>query len=490
MTPRSGRMELDLTPDTHMLESIRNADDFSPRILIGEAIDNSLDARATDVDITIDRANGQIIIVDNGDGISYANAQKFMKLGGHAPTDSTKLGYYGVGIKSQSLAAGDLLSIRSTHAQDGSLTLDLNWDVIVKSKVWRTVSIWDAYRKSPHRTMVKISGLHRSLTEKDEKDIIDEIATTFRPALKPKDDEKKRLIFVNGLPVAPAPDPALQGEIKEGRKEFVVGKKKAIVRAALLADPMSTDHGIVLSYGHRIIQKKCSIGLRGRSTVGIYVNVHLTGDWKLGTFKNKIVQDPHQRELSDFVADVIDPLLDVCESIHRSDNIRDMIDRLNDSLPPELAVPSRPRQTQRLNRQGPKRKEKKGRPYLNSVESSTGVTTLPGTKGTRSNNAGRLDFDIVPLESGVGAFVPGAPDIVQLNMNDGWISTLLNAKGKDREMAEMQLYGIAIGIYLHAVDLKELKAAQPHLKLEGTFEQRWQSLMDLKRSRMSDKKAA
>ena len=123
---------MDITPDVHFLESIRR-DRGSWATLLAEAVDNSLDASASEIAIQLCATVVQID--DNGCGNLRANESAIVKLGAHQPHAGTKLGRFGVGIKYNATSAGDLLEVDST-SRDGHMPLAVHWDRVIKRGRW------------------------------------------------------------------------------------------------------------------------------------------------------------------------------------------------------------------------------------------------------------------------------------------------------------------------------------------------------------------
>src|SRR6187399_3253532 len=82
--------------------------------LCSEAADNSLDALAHEIEITIDQT--EIKFTDDGIGVLLKNIPALFTLGEHVQLTTTKLGRFGVGITAQAINAADIMEMRSISA--------------------------------------------------------------------------------------------------------------------------------------------------------------------------------------------------------------------------------------------------------------------------------------------------------------------------------------------------------------------------------------
>lgn len=117
-------IELDLTPDVTIVQSIRAEAKMNLTEACAEFIDNSLDAGATLIEIQI--SPSEIIISDNGRGCS--DLQRMLKLGVHNP-DGRRIGRYGVGFNSAAIWLGRSVSVDSV-CRGKRYRASLTWDDI------------------------------------------------------------------------------------------------------------------------------------------------------------------------------------------------------------------------------------------------------------------------------------------------------------------------------------------------------------------------
>ena len=113
-----------------MLESLRGLG-YSTATALADIVDNSISAQATEVNIGFfwNGDASRIMILDDGNGMSDAELENAMSLGGKNPLeirDPTDLGRFGMGLKTASLSQCRRLTVASV--QDGQIHC-LRWDL-------------------------------------------------------------------------------------------------------------------------------------------------------------------------------------------------------------------------------------------------------------------------------------------------------------------------------------------------------------------------
>ena len=104
---------------------------------LADLIDNSIDAKASRVEITFFRTDQKITtvtIADNGCGMSEGGLRAGMRFAGRADHDESDLGTFGMGMKSASLSQCGALTVISR--QNGT-TVACRWSVESIGKDWR-----------------------------------------------------------------------------------------------------------------------------------------------------------------------------------------------------------------------------------------------------------------------------------------------------------------------------------------------------------------
>lgn len=127
-----------LPPDPHLMESMR-AIGYTLQTAVADLIDNSISARATKVDIFFgSQPEPYLAVVDNGEGMTSADAVQAMRLAGTSPLRTRKahdLGRFGLGLKTASLSqCRDLVLVSK---RDGVLCgFEWNIDHMIEREAW------------------------------------------------------------------------------------------------------------------------------------------------------------------------------------------------------------------------------------------------------------------------------------------------------------------------------------------------------------------
>jgi hypothetical protein len=124
---------------------------------LSELVDNSLDAGSTKIDITYpskkDRESStDIIIKDNGDGMSRSELMEAMNLGCDRPYDDNEIGYFGVGMKSSLAYLSETVRI-ITKRKDDSFYTELEWNV-EKEASYRVSKVEDGNKNRQGTTII------------------------------------------------------------------------------------------------------------------------------------------------------------------------------------------------------------------------------------------------------------------------------------------------------------------------------------------------
>jgi hypothetical protein len=176
-----------------MLESLRGLG-YSPETALADTIDNSISAGASEVDLFFawDGAKSSIAITDNGCGMSSAELETAMHLGGTNPLvlrEAKDLGRFGLGMKTSAFSQCRRLTVLSRDSSLNESCFCWDLDVLANAKdgVWRllegaedeSLPSLEKLSKARRGTLVLWENLDRLVppgsTEQDFLDTIDRI---------------------------------------------------------------------------------------------------------------------------------------------------------------------------------------------------------------------------------------------------------------------------------------------------------------------------
>lgn len=126
-------------PSANILLSSLRSVGYTPENAIADLVDNSLSANASFVRIEFDWKKQQIIISDNGEGMSNQQLLKSMSIGSSDPLDIRKIndmGRFGMGMKTASFSLGKKLTVITKN--NGNIN-NACWDLdfIRKEDKWQ-----------------------------------------------------------------------------------------------------------------------------------------------------------------------------------------------------------------------------------------------------------------------------------------------------------------------------------------------------------------
>jgi hypothetical protein len=158
-----------------MLESLRGLG-YSPETALADTIDNSISAGASDVEVFFawDGEKSSVSIIDNGKGMSAAELETAMQLGGTNPLvlrDSRDLGRFGLGLKTAAFSQCRRLTVfsRDRSLNESCLCWDLDVLAAAKNGEWQllegaddeSLSKLERLRKDQPGTLVLWENLDR-----------------------------------------------------------------------------------------------------------------------------------------------------------------------------------------------------------------------------------------------------------------------------------------------------------------------------------------
>jgi Histidine kinase-, DNA gyrase B-, and HSP90-like ATPase len=97
---------------------------------VADLVDNSVDAGATEIDITLHDAGEEswLRVADNGIGMQRAELDEAMRYGSERSYGRTDLGHFGLGLKTASLSQARCLTVASRKGERGRISVR-RWDI-------------------------------------------------------------------------------------------------------------------------------------------------------------------------------------------------------------------------------------------------------------------------------------------------------------------------------------------------------------------------
>jgi hypothetical protein len=136
LVSRQSRRVEDLVVSSNFIRAVREAGYLSVSTALAELVDNSLQASATDVAITISRATSdslpEIAVEDNGVGMTRAELEQCLRFGGSSRFDARQsFGRFGMGLPAASLSQARRVEVTAWPSNGAEQTVALDVDAIV-----------------------------------------------------------------------------------------------------------------------------------------------------------------------------------------------------------------------------------------------------------------------------------------------------------------------------------------------------------------------
>lgn len=261
-----------IAPSTDILKAI-GAQDLKWPILLGEFIDNALDANADKVTIDFSTAN-TFTVVDNGEGCDDLSVM--LTPGRRSQHKTTFSGRYGIGAKDAMLTAAECVSIQSVCK--GVLSqIEVNWKDVQESQAWEVAEPDRSPSGSlPTGVVIQLSKLRKKCTG-DYPGLADNLGRIYAPAIR---DHSFRLEMLlprgRKLLVSAAPEPFLDHS-RTVSEEFSGGRKVEVKMGIITRDEEKKYQGVCLALSKRVISEKTRVGIGNDPTPGLYGFVKLIG---------------------------------------------------------------------------------------------------------------------------------------------------------------------------------------------------------------------
>ena len=427
---------MDITPKTHLLKSLRG-ERVNYRLLIGEAIDNALDAEAASVHVILD--GDAVSFKDDGVGITRDRFPALFGLGDHAEMASTQLGRFGVGITAQAINAGDVLTVDTTSS-DGRLTGSANWANVMRDGEWKLPDPrWKPFVVGQTGTTITIEKLRKPPKGTLDR-ITAEIAQIFHPAVL----DGKRISY-NGNQVECLREPEMTDIVE--RQFALSGGRSAHLRAGILTGQSKLCR-VHVAYKHRVIMPGSSFGCGEYGGIAkMFARLQLAGPWELAKFKDELTDESEREELEDAVSATLEPILEKCNAASIDARLAEIALKLNEKLVVAgLARPRKKKPPRDVIVDPPeKRKRKPGHVDPDKSDPASG----PAKTGKRPPQQDlKIDFEDIAEEHGIGMFQASkgrGPHRVILSKDHPTIQKLL--EHRDDTLLLDQIYLIAIMLF-------------------------------------------
>jgi hypothetical protein len=388
-------LEIDVA---NTLNFIRNRT-FPLQNALAELIDNSLDAGASEISISLQRAD--LHIQDNGRG--FTDAAAAFDIGRSSKTEG--IGRYGVGLKDASIKYSD-----STTIYSNGIAAHCDWDASMQSGDAPLIEIESG--PTEKGSLIIWHGFMKRYRQAIQTDLI---RRCYGPFL-----EKGNSILVNGASLTPLPFPEFTATLNE---TIEYEDKLVTVRGGIFRhdDPARRDwKGYHLYYNGRLIGpgRILTSGTGDVNCANFCFTVELVDGpqsrWILATNKDGV---EGADELLDYIFHSLTrPMLKDAEQQHIDVELRSIIDAVESSFNETGNITRGPRTPGKGGKEGTGRGAKK----KNTFSADTEGKYRGGYRGKPAKGGLQLDFQELDTDA-VGEVSEGKKLIVVLNKNNAFI---------------------------------------------------------------------
>lgn len=453
---------LDISPGPALLESLR-VQPHSWTVILGELIDNSLDAGATRVEVKF-AGNKQVIVTDDGNGCP--DISKMLTLGMHFRQSTTRLGRFGVGLKEAACALWGLTEIESVHGGMNRRAY-INWQLLSRKSQWAIAQPTCSPANGSVGTTLRFSNIQKGYPG-DYAALAAELGYTFMPALNA--GRQIKLSFAKRQPILCRAYqlPPLENVVEA---TLDVGGKIATIRAGVVqADHKNTRPGFAFVHGHRVIMDS-SLGSQGKSTSRVTGIVELVSGWTLSKNKTAIIND--EESLGEAIHEQIAHILSLADKQALTLTGEIFTQSLNDRF--RAAMNGIAVKTRKAKREPTKETEGAVEPKGTQRTHKRAKRTQPGERFHDAAEAfaasGQINWR--PFDNETFGAVDLSGQVIWLNENN---KTLIMYRDRDNRDAVLN---VALGLFVsEVIDCGQIEMF-PAMRVFDNFAQRWAAAMSL-----------
>lgn len=424
----TNNQRIEFIPGTESLDAMRN-EPLVWKDCLSELIDNSFDAGATRVVITLDPRT----VTVQDDGVGCDDMRAMLRQGHHRATGTTRSGRYGMGLKNAVIWLWGTTDIVTRHKGIQRST-HVDWKRVRSSGEWAT----EMEQRSTNEigTIIRCSSICRSMP--DYQNLVDEIGFIFSPALRHLGKQivirTTKKIYTCSPYELPARDQVIEDEFN------VEGKSVRISIGIVKEGHKNEKQGFIYHFAHRVLMVS-AMGAGGYSVSRIAGLVHLGREWDIAKNKNGLTDESRDvlaEEIFDRSKDILmraqqqASMLQLKElSARVEQHIKDMILAVLDK---KERRKSRVKQTGTVLAQGTEATRKRAE------------ETQPGTKKllTKASSGITIDWNTDEKRTEMGQVdLMAKPPRVTLNLANAMIKRLSHTSNEDGiAIAAIWLYNL------------------------------------------------
>lgn len=320
--------KISIIPDTSLFAKLGNAN-YTVSEAISELIDNSIDAREDKVNISIKILKDEVIVEDNGKGMSKEDAVNSIILG-KSSKKTGELGHFGMGLKTSCMSLGKKFTVHTTIK--GSKE---KYSIEFDAEEWEKMNKWDQQINISNDSKFDDSGTKIHITKlkfNQHKNLIESLLTHLSERFGVFVNNKEVKITVNNKEVKPL-------ELKlvdNSKKDFNIKLHNGEIITGwtgILEKGSQEKSGFNLYRYNRLIRAHEKLGYQYHpSKMWVTGEIHLNPIPVTHNKREFISTDPLFADFFEQFKDILKEVIDKSQNKNKEEQIRDLPKHIKETL--------------------------------------------------------------------------------------------------------------------------------------------------------------
>lgn len=319
---------INIVPDVSLFAKLGNAN-YTVSEAISELIDNSIDAREDKVNINIKISKNEVIVEDDGRGMSKEDAVNSIILG-KSSKKTGELGHFGMGLKTSCMSLGKKFSVHTTvRGSKEQYSIDFDAEEWEKKNKWdQQINISNNSDLSESGTKIHINKLKFNLHKNLIESLLSHLSERFG-------------VFVNNKEVSIKVNNNLvkASELKlvdDSKKDFIIelnNGEKIKGWTGILEKGSQEKSGFNLYRYNRLIRAHEKLGYQYHpSKMWVTGEIHLNPIPVTHNKREFITTDPLFAEFFEKFKDILKEVIDKSQNKNKEEQIKDLPKHIKETL--------------------------------------------------------------------------------------------------------------------------------------------------------------
>lgn len=319
---------ISIVPDVSLFAKLGNAN-YTVSEAISELIDNSIDAREDKVNINIKISKNEVVVEDDGKGMTKEDAVNSIILG-KSSKKTGELGHFGMGLKTSCMSLGRKFSVHTTvKGSKEKYFIDFDAEEWEKKNKWdQQINVSNDSSSSESGTVIRISKLKFN----QHKNLIDSLLSHLSERFGVFVNNKEVSIKVNNSLVKPS-------ELKlvdDSRKDFTIelsNGEKISGWTGILEKGSQEKSGFNLYRYNRLIRAHEKLGYQYHpSKMWVTGEIHLNPVPVTHNKREFITTDSLFVEFFEKFKDILKEVIDKSQNKNKEEQIKDLPKHIKETL--------------------------------------------------------------------------------------------------------------------------------------------------------------